>query len=195
MRRIILAVSVGAVLLTGAACARTPEARPSANRPTTDVATTIATPTIATPTEAAPPTEIPSFVSPGTESTGKVCRKVDKLMESNHLKAFSVALGRMITAKEESKSDVRINLRVRLEQADAAKHLLAVASQIEKASLAAKDPKVQVAGELSADAMRETVSGNDFFAKVDSVKDLKKNVRAETRSWVLPLATFCPSIG
>src|SRR3712207_6749382 len=131
MRRALLTVTLGGVLLAGAACDSDPA--PTAGAPSAGGGSV------------APPG--PSTVPSGpdfTEDTRKVCAELDKRL-NKHLEAFGAELGKMIANKE---ADVSGGAKEA--QAKAARELEKFSDDIREAGAKAQDPAVRAATEETA---------------------------------------------
>ena len=170
MRRAILAVTTGCLLLTGAACGSDPK---------TSTTTAAATPSAAPPSVASSPT------ADYTADTKAVCTKVNKIF-SDDLEDFATDLGKMIANKEAKQTS----------GADAAekaagKDLKDVAAAMKKATAEAEDPALVRAGEQSAEKITATAADGKFYDKIKTTKDVDTVLKAEFTRWYTPLSEFC----
>ncbi|RZU50563.1 hypothetical protein EV385_2338 [Krasilnikovia cinnamomea] len=168
MRRVILAVTLGGVLLSGAACSND-------TKTTADAAAPAATPATATTTAA------PDY----TADSKKVCDGLEKELQKG-AEAFGVELGKMIGYKETKQTQNAAKAKKA-----AATELKNWAADVKKATSAAKDPKLQAAGAEAADNLVKAAEGDAFFAKFKTEKDVDKHFETELNAWFAPLSTIC----
>ena len=169
MRRAILAVTTGCVLLTGAACGND-----------ADSSTTAA----ATPS-AAPSAVASSPAADYTADTKAVCAKVDKIFTED-LEDFATELGKMIAYKEAKQTS-----EANTAEKSAGKELKEVAAAMKKATGAAQDPGLVKAGEASAEKITTTAGDTKFFDKIKTTKDVDTVLEAEFTAWFTPLSEYC----
>lgn len=160
MRRALTTVTLGAVLLTGAACSTKSE-----------------------PTAAAT-SAAPSPSADYSADTKKVCGEVDQILDGD-FKKFGEKLGEMIVYKEAGNTAQTAKAK-----ASAQSELKAVAASIREKTSVALDPELKAGGEEAAANMEATAAGDEFFAKIKTLKDLD-SLETEMTAWLMPLATFC----
>ncbi len=169
MRRAIVAVLAGGVMLTGAAC--------DSDANTSEVAAPAAA-TAAAPSSTEPE---PDY----SADTDKVCGRLDKVF-SAALGDFGAALGKMIAHKEAKNTD-------EAEKAEkaAAAELKAVGTQIRKATSSAQDPEVKAAGATSAAKLEKSAKNRDYIEKIKTTKDLDRTLKSQLEEWLSPVAGYC----
>jgi hypothetical protein len=170
MRRAFLAMTIGGVLLTGAACGSD--------------ADTTAGPAPST-AAAAPSSEPASPAADYTANTKLVCGKVQKILTED-LKDFGTEMGKMIAYKEAKQTaDAEAARKA------AGQQLKTVSAKVKKETAAAQDPQLQAAGATSAAKMVKTANDDGFFAKIKSTKDLDKVIETQLTEWFTPVAGYC----
>jgi hypothetical protein len=167
MRRPILAVSLGAVLLTGAACDSAAE--PVASAPS--VAAPSPTPTVTTPDYSA--------------DTRKVCDDVQKIFD-NDIEPFAAALSRMVVRKE-----AKLAKEAAASEQLARKQLRTVASKLVKATAGADDPEIVTAGKASAAKFTASAGDDKLYDKLRSTKDLNRFIDGKLGDWLTPISGYC----
>ncbi|GGQ75284.1 nucleotide exchange factor GrpE [Couchioplanes azureus] len=170
MRRMILAATTGALLLTGSACG-------SAKSDTT---TTAAAPAASAATVSASPS------ADYTADTKKVCAGLDKLIEGKKMQKFVEELAKQAIYREANATESAKKARVK-----AGENLKAWGEALNEATAAAKDPELRAAGEETLANMTRTAGDDAFFAKIKSEKDIDRVLKPEFTAWLVPLATFC----
>jgi hypothetical protein len=168
MRRAILAVTIGGVLLTTSACDST--AKPETAPASAEVAPS-----------AAPASSAPDY----SASTALVCGKVQKIFDGG-LKDFATDLGKMIANKEAKQT-----APAAAAQKAAAKELNGVGQQVKAATATAEDPEIQTAGAASAAKFVKTAADKSFFDKIKTTKDLDRIIEAQINEWFTPIAGYC----
>ncbi len=144
MRRAFLALALGGMLLSAAAC-------------DSDAAsTTTAAPAAATPsaTPASPP---PDY----SADTRRVCGKVEAVFNKD-LQGFGTQMGKMIAYKEAKQT-----AEADKAEAEAKKQLKDVGAKVRKETAAAEDPELKTAGETSAAKFARSAADTKYF---DSIK-------------------------
>ncbi|HET6478803.1 MAG TPA: hypothetical protein VFG35_02000 [Actinoplanes sp.] len=167
MRRALLAVLAGGVLLTGAACdsdARTTE--PTAASATTE------------PTTSPPP---PDY----TASTRIVCGKLQSLY-SVDLRDFGAAMGKVITYREAKQTAA-----AKKSETTAVTELRQVAAKIRKETAAAANPEFKAAGLTSAAKIDASAANRAYITKVKTLKDLNATIEPQFKEWLSPVAGYC----
>ena len=171
MRRAILAVTIGGVLLTGTAC-------------DSDAETTAAAASSPAITPSAEPTSPPPDY---TANTKLVCGKVEKILNED-LKGFATAIGKMIAYKEAKQTT-----EADAAQKSASKELKDVGAQVKKETSAAEDPALKTAGATSAAKFAKTAGDDKFFDKIKTTKDLDAIIEGQLTEWFTPVAGYCAS--
>ena len=167
MRRALLAVALGGLLLTAAACdsdAESTAAAPAATTPST------------TPTSAAPDY---------TANTKLVCDKVSAIF-SKDLNGFHTEMGKMI-ARKEAKEAAEADLAEKAAKAQ----LKTVGTKIKKETAAAEDPDLQTAGAASAAKLAKSAADAKFFDGIKTTKDLDGKIEGKLTDWMSPVTGFC----
>ena len=167
MRRAILAVAFGGVLLTGAAC--------GSDAKTTGTATTASTPA-AEPTSAAPDY---------SDNTRLVCDQLHKVFNDD-LEGFGAQVGKMIAYKEAKQAPEAAKA-----QQAAALQLKNVGAKVRQETAAAQDPELQSAGATSAAKFVKSAADAKFFARINTTKDLDRTIEAQMKEWLSPVAGYC----
>ncbi|BFU42008.1 hypothetical protein [Krasilnikovia sp. MM14-A1004] len=167
MRRAILAVTLGGVLLSGAAC--------SNDTKTADAAAPAGAPATTTTTAA------PDY----TADSKKICGGLEKELQKD-AEAFGAELGKMIGYKQTKQTQNAAKA-----QKAAATELKNWAADVKKATAAAKDPKLQAAGAEASANLVKAAEGDAFFAKFKTEKDVEKNFETELNAWFAPLTPIC----
>ena len=168
MRRAILAVALGSLLLTAAAC-------------DSDAEGTAAAPAAA-PSPAAPSTSpAPDY----SANTKQVCGKVSAIF-AKELNGFHTEMGKMI-ARKGAKETAAAN---QAEKAAAAQ-LKSVGAKIKKETATAQDPELKVAGAASAAKLAESAADAKFFDSIKTEKDLNGKIEGKLADWMNPVTGFC----
>jgi hypothetical protein len=168
MRRAILAVTLGGLLLTGTAC-------------DSDAETTAAPAPSIVPPSSAPVSLPPDY----TADTRKICDKLEKVFDTD-IPAFGTEIGKMITYKETKAPD----------EADKAEkaagdRLKTVATKIRKETSVAKDPAIKTAGTVSAGKFVKAATDTKFFDTIKNQKDFDRVIEGELGEWLSPVAGYC----
>jgi hypothetical protein len=170
MRRVILAATLGGILLAGAACDSDAETATAA--PPTEVATA---------PSAAPTTPPPDY----SADTRKVCGRVEKVFGTG-LKTFGTEVGRMIAYKE-----AKVPAEVKKSQKAAGARLRTVAANIRKETAAAQDPALKTAGNTSAAKFSKAAADSRFFNSIKTQKDFDRIIEGRLSEWQRPLSGYC----
>jgi uncharacterized protein (DUF305 family) len=170
MQRSIITLTLGGVLLTGAACG-------AKNEPT-------AAPTTAAPTSASPSPSAAPSPSDYTADTKRVCGQIEKMLESR-MEAFGQQLGKMVAYREAGNT-----AQAQKAKTAAQKELATTATAIRQYTGAAQDPELWDAGKESAKNVEATAADAEFFRKFRNPRDLDA-LKAEVVTWLVPLAEFC----
>jgi hypothetical protein len=167
MRRATLAVALGGVLLTGAAC--------DSN---TGNSATAATPV--------PPSPVPTSPTPDySANTRLVCNKVAGIYRDSFAD-FATQMGKMIANKE-----AKLPSEATKAREAAGKELKDVGDKIKQETASAQDPRLQVAGAASAAKFAQTAGDDAFFDKIKSQKDFDRTIESQMQDWLNPVAGYC----
>ncbi|GAA4588678.1 hypothetical protein BJY16_008643 [Actinoplanes octamycinicus] len=169
MRRIILAVTTGALLLTGTACGSKSDDTAAPAAPAATTATTSAAP-----------------AADYTADTKKTCGDLTKLLSGQSMVKFGEELGKMIGYKQ-----AKATAQAKQARTDAGKKLKELAAEVTKSTGAAQDPELKAAGEKVAQSITTSAGDDAFFAKFKTEKDVDKALETEMTAWFTPLDTFC----
>jgi hypothetical protein len=169
MRRAILAVIFGGVLLTGTAC-------------DSDAATTAS----ASPSPVLTPSSEPTSPPPDyTANTKLVCTKVQKILNAD-LAGFGTQVGKMIAYKEAKQT-----AEAQAAEKAAGQELRKVGAKVKKETAAAQDPNLRLAGATSAAKFVKTAGDEKFFDRIKTTKDLDKVIEGQLTEWFTPVAGYC----
>jgi hypothetical protein len=171
MRTALIAVSLGGLLLTGAACSSGDTgSEPVAQAPVAEAPAT-ATTTVPAPNYYA--------------NTRKVCTALDKIFDAD-VAQFGTAMGKMIAYKEAKQADEAEQARKA-----ASKELKEVGAKVRKETSAAEDPDLKQAGAISATKFSKSAADKALFDKVKTTKDLDRTLTAKMPDWMDPVAGLC----
>jgi len=167
MRRATLALALGGILLTGAACDS------AAKKPD--------------PTAAAPrPSAVPTSAGPDYSADTKlVCGNLQKIFNTD-LQGFGTQVGKMIAYKEAKQAPEAAKA-----QQAASLQLKNVGAKVKHDTAAAQDPELQVAGAASAAKFAASAADAKFFARIKTTKDLDRTIEAQMNEWLTPVAGYC----
>ena len=168
MRRALLALTIGGVLLTGSAC-------------DSDDSTVTADPAPAIVPSTEPASPAPDY----TADTRLVCGKVETIFD-NDLRVFATDLGKMIANKEAKQTDAAAAA-----QKAAGQQLKNVGAKLKKETAAAEDPQLRTAGATSAAKFLKSAKDKAFFNKIKTTKDLDKIIEGQLNQWFTPVAGYC----
>jgi hypothetical protein len=171
MRSALLAVSLGGLLLSGAACGSDGD---GGNQTTFEVP------------ETPPPATTDAVAAPDySADTRKVCTAVNKVFHTD-VAQFGTAIGKMIAHKEAKQAD-------EAEQARkvAAQELKELAAKVRKETAVAKDPEIKAAGAVSATKFAKSAADKALFDRIKTTKDMDKALAAEMPNWMSPVAGLC----
>jgi hypothetical protein len=176
MRRPLMAMALGGLLLIGPGCGS--DSQPAATAPATTPAVTSAA---------------PSASADYTADTKKVCDEIKKAL-GEEANGFAEELGKVIVYQQTGN-------RALADKATAAaqQKLEAFASTVEEKTAAAQNPDVRAAGQEAARNIRATATNDQFFASLKEVKLNTSQERSafttklekESSSWAAPLGAFC----
>ncbi|WP_250028262.1 hypothetical protein [Paractinoplanes maris] len=167
MRRALVAVLAGGILLTGAAC-------------DSDAGTEAAPE--ATPTSTAPSSPPPPDY---TANTKLVCGKLQALY-SGDLRDFGTAMGKLITYREAKQT-----AEAKKAETAAVAELKAVATKIRKETSAARNPEFKAAGLTSAAKVDASAVNKAYIKKATTLKVLNSTIEAQFKEWLSPVAGYC----
>jgi hypothetical protein len=168
MRRAFLALALGGVLLSAAACDSDAES------------TTTAAPAATTPS-GAPTSAAPDY----SANTALVCGKVSTIYNKN-FNGFATEMGKMIAYKgAKQTADAE-----KAEKAAAA-HLKDIGSKIAKETRAAEDPELKTAGAASAAKLTKSAADTKFFDSIKTTEDLDKKIEDKMVDWMSPVTGYC----
>jgi hypothetical protein len=168
MRRVLLAVALGGVLVAGTAC-------------DTDRSTSAS----AAPAAPAPTPESTSAAPDYSANTRAVCGRLQTIFNDD-LKAFHTQMGKMIANKE-----AKLTSEAAKAQAAARAELKKVGSKIKKETAAAQDPQLRAAGATSAGKFAKSAADKSFFSKVKTQKDYDRLIEDQLQQWFTPAAGYC----
>jgi hypothetical protein len=167
MRRAILAMALGGVLLTGAACDSDADSKTTAK-------------------PAATPSAAPSSAAPDySADSAAVCTKVEALYNGG-LEGFNTQIGKMIANKE-----AKLTTEATKNRQAAGEQLRSVGAKIEKTTAAAQDPALQQAGATSAAKFVHSADDDAFFNKIKTQKDFERTIQGALQEWLTPVAGYC----
>jgi hypothetical protein len=169
MRRAILAMALGGILLTGAACDRDAKTR--------DTAAPQASSAKAVPSASPEPDY--------SADTKVVCGKLEKVFNDD-LEAFGAQVGKMIAYKE-AKQAPEADKAMKA----AGAQLKAVGAKVRTETAAAQDPELQSAGATSAAKFVKSASDAKLFARIRTTKDLNRTIEGQMTEWLTPVAGYC----
>ncbi|BEL11035.1 hypothetical protein Q0Z83_092260 [Actinoplanes sichuanensis] len=174
MRRAILAVLAGGVLVTSAACGDDAK-----NEDT-------AAPVVTTPAVASAPTPEASSAAPDfTADTVRACERLDKVF-STEFGDFGGALGKMIAYKE-----AKDTANATKAEKQAATELKVIGTQIRKETANAPDPELKSVATTSAQRIETSAKDLTYIKGIKSTKDLDGSLQQQIATWISPLAGYC----
>ena len=167
MRRALLALALGGVLLSAAAC-------------DSDAGSTTAAPAATTP-PAVPTSPAPDY----SANTKLVCGKITTIYSENFT-GFATAMGKMIAHKEAKQT-------AEAEKAEkvAAAHLKSIGASIAKETKAAEDPELKTAGAASAAKLTKSAADTKFFDGIKTTNDLNRTIEARMTDWMSAVNGYC----
>ena len=171
MRTALIAVSLGGLLLTGAACS----SGDNGSEPVTQA------PVAEAPATATTTVPAPNYYA----NTRKVCTALDKIFDAD-VAQFGTAMGKMIAYKEAKQADEAEQARKA-----ASKELKEVGAKVRKETSAAEDPDLKQAGAVSATKFSKSAADKALFDKVKTTKDLYRTMAAKMPDWMDPVAGLC----
>ena len=170
MRTALLAVSLGGLLLTGAACSS------GDNGSESTTAEAPAAPTAVTTTVPAP-----NYYA----DTRKVCARLNKIFDAD-VAEFGAAMGKMIAYKEAKQA-----AEAELARKAASKQLKEVGAKVRKETVAAQDPDLKQAGAVSATKFSKSAADKALFDRIKTTKDLDRTLATKMPDWMDPVAGLC----
>ena len=169
MRRAILAVTLGGVLVTATACGTDRSTGASAVPPA---------PASPTPESASTP---PDY----SADTKAVCGRLETIFNGD-LTAFHTQMGKMIANKE-----AKLAPEAATAQKAAGAELKKVGAKIKAETAAAQDPQLREAGAVSAAKFTKSATDKAFFSKIKTQKDYDRLIEDQLQQWFTPAAGYC----
>jgi hypothetical protein len=169
MRRALLVVLAGSMLLPVAACnsdAKKTDAAPAAS---------------VQPTQSLAP--LPDY----TVDTQMVCTQLQAVY-SGELRQFGTAMGKLVSLKEAKQT-----ADAEKAETDAATKLKAAGFKIREDTATAQDPAFKAAGEASATKFEQSATDRKYFDRVKTLKDLNSTLQPQMAQWLTPVSSFCES--
>ena len=174
MRRAILAVCAGGLLLSSAACSDEPK--------TTEVAAPATTPAAV----ASSALEVSASAAPDyTVANKAVCDRLDKVF-TTEFGDFGEALGKMIAHKEAKETESADKA-----EKQAATELKTIGTQIRKETAGAEDPELKKVANTSAGRIEASAKDLEFIETIKTTKDLDSSLKDQIAEWISPLAGHC----
>jgi hypothetical protein len=173
MRRAILAVALGGVLVTGTACTTGRSTGVTAASPTPESADVLSSPEA---TNAAPDY---------SADTRAICGRLETVFNGG-LTAFHTQMGKMIANKE-----AKLAPEVAKAQKAAGAELKKVGAKIKSETAAAADPELRAAGAVSAAKFTKSATDDSFFKKIKTQKDYDRVIEDQLQQWFTPAAGYC----
>ncbi|MBU2663209.1 hypothetical protein KOI35_06775 [Actinoplanes bogorensis] len=168
MRRALLAVLAGGLLLTGAACDS------DANSTEADA-----------PAPTAPSTAPSSAAPDYTADTKQVCAKL-QTMYTVELKDFGAAMGKLITYREAKQTAEAAKA-----ETAAATELKQIATKIRKDTAEAENPEFKAAGLTSAAKIDASAANRTYIKKTTTMATLDKTIEGQLKGWLSPVTGYC----
>jgi hypothetical protein len=166
MRRAILALTVGGVLLT-AACGT--ERSPAASSPAVTGKSVAA--------------GQPAAAQPALAQSKALCEALGQVYSEN-MGPFAETLSKMIADRHAPGGG-------KAASEPAQQTLSAFAKAIRGATQGSADPKVRADGKQTADRLQATSTDEKFFAKVQSAKDVNTVLGPTLKEWLAPVTHHC----
>jgi hypothetical protein len=167
MRRAMLAVLAGSLLLPVAACDNANKNDAAAPAPTVQ------------PTES----PLPDY----TVDTQMVCTQLQSVY-TGELRQFGTAMGKLVSLKEAKQT-----ADAEKAETDAATKLKAAGAKIRQDTETAQDPDFKAAGETSAAKFEQSATDRKYFDRVKTLKDLNSTLQPQMAQWLTPVSSFCES--
>ena len=168
MRRALLAVLAGGLLLPVAAC---DNAKKSTAAPAVSVA----------PQPSLPP--LPDY----SVDTQQHCAQLQAVY-SGELRDFGTAMGKLVSLREAKQT-----ADAEKAETDAAGKLKAAGAKIRQDTATARDPEFQAAGETSAAKFEQSATDRKYFDRVKTLTDLNNTLQPQMAQWLTPVSSFCQS--
>ncbi|MBM2617265.1 hypothetical protein JIG36_17055 [Actinoplanes sp. LDG1-06] len=168
MRRALLAVIAGSLLLTGAACDSDADSNEAAAPATTAPST-------------APSSAAPDY----TANTKQVCTKLQTLY-TVELRDFGSAMGKLITYREAKQT-----AEITKAEAAATTELKQVAAKIRNDTAAAQNPEFKAAGMTSAAKVDASAANKGYVKTVTTMTKLNSTIENQFKEWLSPVAGYC----
>lgn len=169
MRRAILAVTLGGLLLTGTACDSDAESTGAVPAPQV------------TPPSTAPTSPPPDY----TADTRKICGELQEVFDDG-IADFGTEIGIMIANKESKKS-----AEADAAEKAAATRLRSMARNIRKRTEKAQDPAVKTAGATSAAKFDKAATDTRFYDSIKTEKDFDQAIKSQLGQWLAPVSGYC----
>jgi hypothetical protein len=169
MRRALLAVFAGSLLLPVAACDNNAKSK----------AEPVSTVTV--PDDSLPP--LPDY----SVNTKQICGQLQTVY-SGELRDFGSAMGQMVTFKEAKQAPDAAKA-----ENQAAGKLKAAGAKIRQDTAGAEDPDFQAAGETSAAKFERSATDRKYFDRVKTMNDLNGTLEPQMAQWLTPVSAFCQS--
>ncbi|MDI6103839.1 hypothetical protein QLQ12_35015 [Actinoplanes sp. NEAU-A12] len=173
MRRAILAVLAGGLLLSSTACSDDPKS------------SGVAAPAAATPSASAEPVVSASATPDYTAANKVVCDRLDKTFDTE-FGDFGGALGKLMAVQEEKDT-----ANADKAKKQAATELKAIGTQIRKETADAVDPELKAVAATSAQRIEDSAKDLEFIETIKSMKDLDSSLKDQITEWISPLAGYC----
>jgi|SRR5689334_14987443 len=179
MRRALLVVALGGVLVIGTAC--------GADRPTGASAAPATAPASPTPESAdlAASPQATDAAPDYSADTRAICGRLETVFNDD-LTAFHTQMGKMIANKE-----AKLAPEAAKAQKAAGAELKKVGAKIKKETAAAQDPELRAAGAVSAAKLEKSATDTSFFKKIKTQKDYDRLIEDQLQQWFTPAAGYC----
>ena len=168
MRRALLAVTLGGVLLSAAACDSGSEAPAAAPAATT------------------PAPVVTSSAPDYSENTELVCGKVKTIFSTSLEQNFSTQMGKMIAYKQAKQT-----AEAEAAEKAAAAQLKDIGAKVKKETSVAEDPDLKTAGATTAAKFTKSAADSKYFDGIKTEKDLNKTIEAKMTDWLSPVSGYC----
>ncbi|HET9517949.1 MAG TPA: hypothetical protein VFO77_09515 [Actinoplanes sp.] len=178
MRRALMTVTLGTVLLTGAACG-------TASEPPAPGGTGAPPPAAAQASAAQASAANPSPPNEKSPNTAKVCAEVQKVF-NNDTAPIGAELAMMLVHKERKAKDQAAKA-----EENARKQLRTVAGKLKQATAGAEEAAVKAAGATSAGKLNASAADAKAFDELKSSADLNKFIDTKMADWLSPISGHC----
>jgi hypothetical protein len=182
MRRAILAMALGSILLTGAACTTDRSTGATAARPSPSP------PPPPSPSPSPAPAPAPAATSVASDysaDTRAICGTLETIF-TDDLKAFHTQMGKMIANKE-----AKLGPEAAAAQKAAGAELKKIGAKIKKETSVAQDVQLRDAGAVSASKFIKSATDKSFFDKIKTQKDYDRVIEDQLQEWFTPAAGYC----